>query len=81
MAREEYNICKGHSRILIGADGLPAALLWVMANNCLVHAPTKRKCCIAFLVFMDQKLRMGSICQLVKNSLPKSGAEVLWDAF
>jgi hypothetical protein len=71
MAGNDYDVRKGHGRILMGADGLPVALLWVMVDDYLVHAPTKRKCCEAFSVFMDQMLRMGFICQPVKTSPPQ----------
>jgi hypothetical protein len=71
MEGKEYDVRKGHGRVLMGADGLPAALLWVMVDDYLIHAPTKKKCCEAFSVFMDQMLRMGFICQPIKTSPPK----------
>jgi hypothetical protein len=51
-------------------DCLPAALLWVVVDNYLIHAPTKKKYCEAFLVFMDQMLQMGFNCQPAKMSPP-----------
>jgi hypothetical protein len=71
MAGDDYDPRKGHGRILMGPDGLPAALLWVMVDDYLVHAPTKKKCCQAFSAFMDHMLRMGFICQPIKTSPPK----------
>jgi hypothetical protein len=48
-----YNDTLGHGRALVSQDGLPAALIWAMIDNYLVHAPTKKKCYEAFSCFMD----------------------------
>jgi hypothetical protein len=61
----------GHSRNLIGQDGKPAALIWAMIDNYLIHAPTKKKCGEAFSEFKDYMVRLGFICQKVKTSPPK----------
>jgi hypothetical protein len=70
MKDGSYDPRKGHGRVLIGDDGLPAALIWVMVDDYLIHAPTKRKCYAAFSSFMDHMVRMGFICQRVKTSPP-----------
>jgi hypothetical protein len=61
----------GHGRDLLGQDGEPSALIWAMIDNYLIHAPTKKKCCAAFLEFMDYMVQLGFICQKVKTSPPK----------
>jgi hypothetical protein len=70
MADGSYDPRKGHGRVLIGEDGLPAALIWVMVDDYFIHAPTKRKCQEAFSVFMNNMVRLGFICQCVKTSPP-----------
>jgi hypothetical protein len=70
MKDGSYDPRKGHGRVLMGADGLPAALIWVMVDDYLIHAPTKRKCQLAFSVFMDHMVHLGFICQRVKTSPP-----------
>jgi hypothetical protein len=41
-----------------------------MVDDYFIHAPTKRKCCEAFTVFMNHMVRLGFICQCVKTSPP-----------
>jgi hypothetical protein len=61
----------------MGSDGLPAALIWVMVDDYLIHAPTKRKCREAFTVFMNHMVRLGFICQCVKTG-PPAQKTILW---
>jgi hypothetical protein len=63
-----YDPRKGYGRVLIGEDGLPATLMWVMVDD--YHAPTKRKCYETFTAFMNHMVRLGFICQCVKTSPP-----------
>jgi hypothetical protein len=42
MKDGSYEPRKGHGRVLMGADGLPAALIWVMVDDYLIHAPTSQ---------------------------------------
>jgi hypothetical protein len=70
MADGTYDVRVGHGRVIMGDDGLPAALIWVMVDDFLIHAPTQRKCYQAFSLFMDHMVRMGFICQCVKTSPP-----------
>jgi hypothetical protein len=70
MKDGSYDPRKGHGRVVMGREGLPAALIWVMVDDYLVHAPTKRKCQLAFSSFMDHMVRLGFICQCVKTSPP-----------
>jgi hypothetical protein len=65
-----YNPQKGHGQVLMGSDGLPAALIWVMVDDYLIHAPTERKCREAFTVFMNHMVRLEFICRCVKTSPP-----------
>jgi len=60
----------GHGRVLIGADGLPAALIWAMVDDFFIHGPTKRKTWRAFRAFMDLTVRLGFICQKRKTKPP-----------
>jgi hypothetical protein len=55
----------------MGSDGLPAALIWAMVDDYLIHGPTTRKCYEAFTVFMSYMVRLGFICQKVKTSPPE----------
>jgi hypothetical protein len=66
----EYDQRLGHGRVYMGEDGLPAALIWVMVDDFMVHAPTKKKCFLAFSEFMDYSVRLGIICQKVKTKPP-----------
>jgi hypothetical protein len=70
MTDGTYDVRLGHGRVIMGDDGLPAALIWVMVDDFLIHAPTQRKCNQAFSLFMDNMVRMGFICQRVKTSPP-----------
>jgi hypothetical protein len=60
----------GHGRVLIGADGLPAAVIFAHVDDYLIHGPTCRKTCLAFNVFMDLSVRLGIICQHKKTRPP-----------
>jgi hypothetical protein len=70
MKGGSYDPRKGHGRVLMGSDGLPAALIWVMVDDYLIPAPTERKCREAFTVFMNRMVRLGFVCQCVKTSPP-----------
>jgi hypothetical protein len=60
----------GHGRVLIGPDGLPAALIFAHVDDYLVHGPTCHKTCLAFNAFMDLSVRLGIICQHKKTRPP-----------
>jgi hypothetical protein len=66
----DYDPKLGHGRVLMGEDGTPAALIWSMVDDFLIHAPTRSKCVTAFNDFMDMTVRLGFICQKVKSSPP-----------
>jgi hypothetical protein len=70
MKDGSYDPRKGHGQVLMGSDGLPAALIWVMVDDYLIHAPTERKCREAFTVFINHMVWLGFICQCVKTSPP-----------
>jgi hypothetical protein len=65
-----YDPRLGHGRVYIGDDGLPAALIWGMVDDFMIHGPTKRKTCDAFAEFMDYSVRLGIICQRIKTKPP-----------
>jgi hypothetical protein len=65
-----YHPQLGHGRVLIGADGLPAALLFAHVDDYFIHGPTLRKTCLAFNDFMDLSVRLGIICQAGKTRPP-----------
>jgi hypothetical protein len=65
-----YHPTLGHGRVLIGADGLPAALLFAHVDDYFIHGPTLRKTCLAFNDFMDLSVRLGIICQESKTRPP-----------
>jgi hypothetical protein len=67
---EVYHAVFGHGRFLMGADGLPAAILFAHVDDYLVHGPTHRKTCLAFNAFMDHSVRLGIICQETKTRPP-----------
>jgi hypothetical protein len=46
MTDGTYDLRLGHGRVIMGNDGLPAALIWVMVDDFLIQAPTQRKCVI-----------------------------------
>jgi hypothetical protein len=48
-----YDPRKGHGWVLIGDDGIPTTLMWVMVDDYFIHAPIKRKCQEAFTTFMN----------------------------
>jgi hypothetical protein len=58
----------GHGRVMMGADGLPAVLIFCIVDDYFIHGPTKSKCQRAFSAFMDYMLRLGFICQKVKTN-------------
>jgi hypothetical protein len=60
----------GTGLVRIGADGLPAALIWAFVDDFKIHAPTKVKLIVALNAFMDSALRVGLICQKVKTKPP-----------
>jgi hypothetical protein len=66
----EYDSRLGHGRVYLGEDGLPAALIWGMVDDFMIHGPTKRKTCQAFSDFMDYSVRLGIICQRIKTKPP-----------
>ena len=66
----EHDTKLGHGRVLMGADGLPACLVWAHVDDYFIHGPTKQKTCQAFAAFMDLSVRMGFIVQPCKTSPP-----------
>jgi hypothetical protein len=60
----------GHGRVRIGADGLPACLIWGMVDDFQTHGPTKSKCGAGFSAFMDLTVQLGLICQRIKTCAP-----------
>jgi hypothetical protein len=65
-----YRTKFGHGRVLIGDDGLPAALIFAHVDDYFIHGPTCRKTCLAFNEFMDLSVRIGIICQEQKTHPP-----------
>ena len=70
MDTGDYDARKGHGRVLIRRDGEPAALMWVMVDDFLIHAPSKEACEEAFRVFLNHMVRVGFICQVAKTKPP-----------
>jgi hypothetical protein len=70
LSGEPYDARLGHGRVYMGEDGLPAALIWGMVDDFMVHGPTKKKSCQAFSEFMDNSVRLGIICQRIKTKPP-----------
>jgi hypothetical protein len=70
LSGEAYDPRLGHGRVYLGDDGLPAALIWGMVDDFMVHGPTKKKTCKAFSDFMDYSVRLGIICQRIKTKPP-----------
>jgi hypothetical protein len=70
MGGSGYDKRLGHGRVRVGSDGLPAALIWGMVDDFMVHGPTKQKCGEGFTAFMDLTVRLGIICQRVKTKPP-----------
>jgi hypothetical protein len=66
----EYRPEHGSGLIRMGADGLPAALIWAFVDDFKIHAPTRDKLIMALNAFMDLALRLGLICQKVKTKPP-----------
>jgi hypothetical protein len=82
MKDGSYDHRRGHGRILMGADGLPACMIFTIVDDYFIHGPTKRKCRLAFSAFMDYMVRLGFICQKVKTSPPRQRQKfcgMLWD--
>lgn len=65
-----YHSKYGHGRVLLGPDGLPAAILFAHVDDYFVHGPTRRKTALAFNAFMDLSVRLGIICQPKKTRRP-----------
>ena len=70
LAGATYQPELGTGLIRMGADGLPAALVWAFVDDFKIHAPTKAKLITALNAFMDSALRVGLICQKVKTKPP-----------
>lgn len=67
---EPFDPHKGIGLVVMGADGLPAALMWIHVDDIAIHAPTKAKCKAAVDEFMNAALRVGLICQPCKTRPP-----------
>jgi len=61
---------RGIGLVVMGEDGLPAALMWIHVDDIAVHAPTKVKCQAALTALMDATVRVGLICQPCKTRAP-----------
>jgi hypothetical protein len=70
MATDSYDERLGHGRMLIEDDGLPAAIVFSVVDDCFIHAPTIGKCEEAFSIFMDTVIHLGLICQPHKTKPP-----------
>lgn len=57
-------------RVLIGADGEPALLIWVHVDDILVHGHSLEKVSRGLDFVMDTAVHFGLICQPVKTQLP-----------
>jgi hypothetical protein len=83
MKDGKYEGKKVYGRIIMGADGLPACLLFTIVDDYFIHGPTRRKCRLAFLAFMDYMVRLGFICQKIKTSPPPAQLQkfcgMLWE--
>eukprot|EP00978_Attheya_sp_CCMP212_P017991 scaffold48695_cov53-Attheya_sp.AAC.1 len=80
---ETYHPEWGHARVLIGADGLPAAIIWHHIDDFLIHAPTQEKCQVALQYFMDQIVACGLWAHPSKCKLPAQVQEFVgfsWDS-
>ena len=60
----------GEGRVLIGADGLPAVLIWLHVDDLLIHASTLSKLEAALNHIMHTTVRLGLICHPSKTSPP-----------
>jgi len=70
LEKKPFEAHKGVGLVLMGADGLPAAIMWIHVDDIAIHAPTKSKCFKAVNSFMDAALRVGLICQPCKTRPP-----------
>jgi hypothetical protein len=80
---ETYHPEWGHARVLIGADGLPAAIIWHHIDDFLIHAPTQEKCQAALQYFMDRIVACGLWAHPSKCKLPAQVQEFVgfsWDS-
>jgi hypothetical protein len=79
---ESYNPKWGHARVLIGDDGLPAAIIWHHIDDFFIHAPTRDKCRAALQAFMLRILACGLWAHPSKCKLPAQVQEYVgfsWD--
>jgi hypothetical protein len=67
---EGYTEGIGHGRVAINQEGLPAALIFSMVDDFMVHAASKNQAMRAFSAFMDHSVNLGFICQPIKTSPP-----------
>jgi hypothetical protein len=51
--RSDYDPSLGYGHILMGADGLPAVLMWVHVDDLLIYRPSYEKTCEALRLFLD----------------------------
>jgi hypothetical protein len=65
-----YNLRLGEGRILMGIDGLPVLFIWINVDDFFVHGPSKDKLMVGVMFIMDTAVRLGLICQPIKNSPP-----------
>jgi hypothetical protein len=70
LSSGNYDERLGHGRMLMGEDGLPAAIVFSMVDDYFIHGPTLKKCGEAFSTFMDTAIRLGLICQSHKTKPP-----------
>jgi hypothetical protein len=79
----DYHPEWGHARVLIGTDGLPAAIIWHHIDDFLIHAPTQEKCQVALQFFMDRIVACGLWAHPSKCKLPAQVQDFVgftWDS-
>jgi hypothetical protein len=65
-----YNPHLGHDHVLIGEDGLSAALVWAHCDDFFIHSPTKAKGLAALSTFLDAAVDAGMLCHPGKLTPP-----------
>ena len=70
-----FNPKLDHGMVLIGDDGLPAALIWAHCDDFLIHGPTHAKCSAALTAFMDYVVEVGLLCHPGKLTPPSQVAK------
>jgi hypothetical protein len=74
---EGYTESIGHGQVELNQEGVPAALIFSMVDDFMVHAATKEQAMRAFSVFMDHIVNLGFICQSIKTSPPAQQQNIM----